>query len=149
METAAPSRKRGVVFAVVGVIALLAVAAFAFHALVIAPVDAGDDAFEREDFGAALDHYRSALRWSPNDAYTHYSMGWSHWALGDKPAAIAAFDIAVSLEPEDASYQFDRIQLLIDMERIDAARAAFETVRGIEGFDPDVLRALEESLPSG
>jgi tetratricopeptide (TPR) repeat protein len=56
-------------------------------------VGRGDDAFERADFGRALDYYARVLPLERSSVwrYALYKSGWAHRNLGDMEAAARAF----------------------------------------------------------
>lgn len=55
----------------------------------------GDLAGEQDDWQAALDHYRKAVRLRPEDSHLHYQLGLIHYQLGDVEATEAAFEEAI------------------------------------------------------
>jgi Flp pilus assembly protein TadD len=48
----------------------------------------------------ALEAYRDAARWSPEDALVHLGLARAYAALGEQTAAWAALGRALELEPE-------------------------------------------------
>jgi tetratricopeptide (TPR) repeat protein len=63
------------------------------------PYDAGVAAFEQEDWQGVLDHMSQALQARPWLDNAHNLMGYAYRKLGDYPAALAAYDKALTLNP--------------------------------------------------
>ena len=62
---------------------------------------AGDLAQSTKDFDGALKLIQLNLEFSPNDSYTYVSLGQVQLAKGDKTAAIASFQKAIDLDPDN------------------------------------------------
>ncbi len=74
---------------------------------------------------AAANAYGSALDWSPNLPDAWAGLGQAEHARGRLPEALAAFDRANELDPEDPWIRNNRGVTLRDMGRLDDAFAAF------------------------
>lgn len=73
------------------------------------------------------------------------TLGNAHHNAGDKAASLAAFERAIELQPDEAMVHRNRAGTLIDLGRLDAARAALDQARLLEPDAPR-LAQLEEQL---
>ncbi len=73
-------------------------------------------------------------------ASDYNTLGNAHDVAGDPAAALAAFERAVALQPDFAMWQRNRAGTLIDLGRLDEARAAIDQARALE---PDAARLAQ------
>ncbi len=145
-ESELPSGRRGVA-AAAAVSAAAFVAAFCFWSwFAVGPIDAGDEAWEREAYEEALGHYRHAAYWDPEDAYVQYSIGWALYQLDRHAEAETHFARTVELEPENAGYRLDHARVLIDLGQTTKAGAELEAARQRGLADSEEVARLEERL---
>lgn len=57
----------------------------------------------RDEPALALDYFERARQLRPGDAVIHRELGYHHYLAGDLPAAIEAYRIASTLDPDDPS----------------------------------------------
>jgi tetratricopeptide (TPR) repeat protein len=62
----------------------------------------GNSSYERGDFAAAADAYRTVLRYGIRDPRVHYNLGNAAFKLGRLGEAILQFERAARLDPTDA-----------------------------------------------
>ena len=59
----------------------------------------GNAAFQAEDFGRAIEHYRMALSFDADAPDIHYNLGLAYYRVGDYAAAVPAYQEALRLDP--------------------------------------------------
>lgn len=121
--------------------------AWLFHLTHIAPIDAGDAAWERGETTVARRHYERAAFWDPDDAYLHFSIGWCDYVLEDFEAAERSFARSIALDRGEGDFFFGHAQALIALGRKDAARRALAEARRLGYPEDEVDESLEEMEP--
>lgn len=102
----------------------------AFHRGVIA--------YGEERWDEAKQHFERVLQEDSEDSAALHYLALIADQQGDSVVALDYYDRALAIDPEDPELVLDRGTLLLDMGRVDEARAAFARV--IE-LDPDNARA--------
>lgn len=87
---------------------------------------AGVVAFEQEDWQGVLDHMSQALEARPWQDNAHNLMGFAYRKLGDYPAALEAYDKALSLNPYNRGALEYLGEAYLDLDRPDDARATLD-----------------------
>lgn len=64
----------------------------------------------------------------------------AHYAKGENPEALAAYDEAVALDPSRPAYHLGRARTLARLRRFDEAFAAYGEARHLAPDDPEILR---------
>lgn len=98
-------------------------------------VDDGRDAVERKDWPGAVAHLRRATAAAPDDADAWNLLGFALRKGGDFPAALAAYDRALTLAPQHKGALEYLGEAYLQLGRPDDARA--------------ILRRLEAACSSG
>ncbi len=78
-------------------------------------------------------------------ASDYNTLGNAHDDAGDKAASLAAFERAIALQPDFAMFHRNRASTLIELGRLDAARAALDQARALQPDAPR-LANLEAAL---
>ncbi len=79
---------------------------------------------------AALAAWQTAEQRWPNVALVWLGQGNSHYRLGETAAALAAFEQALALEPDQPAAAFNLAWLLLEQDEACAAAARLEPLRG-------------------
>jgi tetratricopeptide (TPR) repeat protein len=87
----------------------------------------GLHAFERKDYAAALELFRTVLRERPGFADIRHHAGLCLGFLGDPDAAIREIDLALEVNPAYVEAHVSRALLLQETGRYDEARQAFQS----------------------
>lgn len=90
------------------------------------PYGAGVAAFEREDWQGVLDHMSLAIAARPWQDNAYNLMGFAHRKLGDYPAALAAYDRALTLNPHNRGALEYLGEAYLELDRPDDAEATLE-----------------------
>ena len=95
----------------------------------------GNFLFNLKRYGEAIDIYRLALEDAPDDAVVRTDMGTAFYNLGRVDEAMANYERALESDPHNilALHNIAIAQL----EELDNVAAAKETIRRIEGIDPN------------
>ncbi len=86
-------------------------------------LSAGTRAFDAGNYAEARKAFEAVTKKNPNDAQAFYDLGMSCEKLGDKPAAEAAYKVAISVRPEFDTAAAALSSLMIDAGRVDEALA--------------------------
>lgn len=142
-ETTAPRGWRGVLTAAAVSLVVFGASVAVSDMPFNRALEEAEQAWERGEYEVALSAYRRAAYWDPEDAYTHYSIGWCLYVLDRLLEADVEFVRALELEPDNLGYRLDRARVLIELDRTREARAELENVRrgGYENTE-----ALEELM---
>jgi tetratricopeptide (TPR) repeat protein len=84
-------------------------------------LEAGDSAYEAEDYERAIAAYEQAIDVDPELAAAYNSRGRAYAELDEYKKAIADYDKAIELDPQDAQTYFQRATLLYDTGHPDEA----------------------------
>jgi tetratricopeptide (TPR) repeat protein len=90
------------------------------------PYAAGVAAFEQEDWQGVLDHMSEALEARPWQDNAHNLMGFAYRKLGDYPAALEAYDKALTLNPYNRGALEYLGEAYLELDRPDDARATLD-----------------------
>jgi len=90
------------------------------------PYGAGVAAFEREDWQGVLDHMGLAIEKRPWQDNAHNLMGFAYRKLGDYPAALAAYDRALTLNPHNRGALEYLGEAYLELDRPGDAKATLE-----------------------
>jgi tetratricopeptide (TPR) repeat protein len=90
------------------------------------PYAAGVAAFERQDWQGVLDHMSQALEARPWLDNAHNLMGFAHRKLGDYPAALEAYDKALTLNPYNRGALEYLGEAYLELDRPDDAKATLD-----------------------
>jgi tetratricopeptide (TPR) repeat protein len=94
------------------------------------PYAAGVAAFEQEDWQGVLDHMSAALEARPWLDNAHNLMGFAYRKLGDYPAALAAYDKALALNPYNRGALEYLGEAYLELDRPDAAKHTLDRLAG-------------------
>ena len=94
----------------------------------------GDDAFDREDYAAAVLAYTDAIALNPNSAEAYNDRGLAHYRLDDAAAALDDYNRALALRPDYPNALTNRAIALFD--RGDMQGVIADTTRAIQ-LDPE------------
>lgn len=92
----------------------------------------GTSAFERDDYGAALNDFRTVLEHYPNFADVRNKAGLCLALLGSPEAALGEFEHAIRVNPSYVEAHLNRAIVLNDLGRFPAAREAIATAWELE-----------------
>jgi len=90
------------------------------------PYGAGVAAFEREDWQGVLDHMSLAIEARPWQDNAYNLMGFAYRKLGDYPAALTAYDRALTLNPHNRGALEYLGEAYLELDRPDDAKATLE-----------------------
>ncbi len=110
------------------------------------PIEAGDEAWEREAYEEALKHYQRAAYWDPEDAYVQYSLGWAYYQLDGLSLSARHFARAVKLEPKIPGYRYDHARVLSDLGQLQSARFELVAAKKLGYPDNEALEAFLTEL---
>jgi tetratricopeptide (TPR) repeat protein len=94
------------------------------------PYAAGVAAFEREDWQGVLDHMSAALEVRPWQDNAHNLMGFAYRKLGDYPAALEAYDKALTLNPYNRGALEYLGEAYLELDRPDDAKQTLDRLAG-------------------
>jgi tetratricopeptide (TPR) repeat protein len=94
------------------------------------PYAAGVAAFEQEDWQGVLDHMSAALEARPWLDNAHNLMGFAYRKLGDYPAALAAYDKALALNPYNRGALEYLGEAYLELDRPDDAKQTLDRLAG-------------------
>jgi tetratricopeptide (TPR) repeat protein len=94
------------------------------------PYAAGVTAFEQEDWQGVLDHMSAALEARPWLDNAHNLMGFAYRKLGDYPAALAAYDKALALNPYNRGALEYLGEAYLELDRPDDAKQTLDRLAG-------------------
>ncbi|RMH18531.1 MAG: tetratricopeptide repeat protein [Gemmatimonadetes bacterium] len=95
----------------------------------------GIAAWERDDFEAAYEHFRSVLEEHPNFADVRNKAGLCLAMMGDVEGALEQFDYALSLNEAYAEAHLNRAIVLNEMGRFEEAKEAFKRASELDTRD--------------
>lgn len=81
---------------------------------------------QQQRFGLATQLLETAVTIDPGFAFAWANLGNARIALGDRDAALAAYDRTIAIEPGFAEVHFNRAKLLKELGRVDDALAGYE-----------------------
>jgi len=87
-------------------------------------------------------HYRKSVEIHPNNAVLLGCVGMAVERRGDRDAALALFDRAVDLAPENALVRYRRAKIHISMKKYDDAARDLETLRSSSPEESNVVFQL-------
>lgn len=90
------------------------------------PYGAGVAAFEREDWQGVLDHMALAIEARPWQDNAYNLMGFAYRKLGDYPAALTAYDRALTLNPYNRGALEYLGEAYLELGRPDDAKATLD-----------------------
>ena len=90
------------------------------------PYADGVSAFEQEDWQGVLEHMRQALELRPWQDNAHNLMGFAYRKLGDYPAALDAYDKALTLNPHNRGALEYLGEAYLELDRPDDAKATLD-----------------------
>jgi predicted O-linked N-acetylglucosamine transferase (SPINDLY family)/glycosyltransferase involved in cell wall biosynthesis len=85
-------------------------------------------ATERGQPKKAMQYLREAVAQKPRDGRPYFFLGKLYRQAGQLPNALACYDKAMSIDPENPAVRLNRANVLQSMDRLDEARAAYEAV---------------------
>ncbi|HEY9714392.1 MAG TPA: tetratricopeptide repeat protein, partial [Chroococcales cyanobacterium] len=112
---------------------------FARHALEELLSDRGQNYMEAKQYKKAAEDFETLLKDDPDDAVFQLYLGDCRVALGELPAALSAYNKAISLDPEGGSTYFARAHVYDLMHRPDLAGADRQMAQKL-GFTPKPKR---------
>jgi tetratricopeptide (TPR) repeat protein len=97
----------------------------------------GVEAFNREDYRAALDAFLEVAREDPDDPQVHLHLGSTYLALGDLESALRALERSLTLDPKGdrALTQLGRLHALAN--RLDEARDSLQKAIAVNPDFPE------------
>jgi tetratricopeptide (TPR) repeat protein len=101
----------------------------------------GDLASDRKDFEGAVRQYSKVVALSPDEDFPYAKRAHAQYSLKNFKAALADFDFALAIKPEDASHHYNRSCMLALLGRNDDALVS---LRAAIALDPR-LTALASS----
>lgn len=107
-------------------------------------IEQGVEDLKAGKYREALEIADMLLQTSPNSLGGHVLHGYAELGIGDKNAALADFDVAVTLEPKATEFQLQRCFVLYELHRLDEAIAS--CTRVIELDDKNVAAYDERAL---
>lgn len=102
----------------------------------------GDGEGAKEAFAQAYDHYEIVIEGSPPNAGLEQSAGRVAIAAGETDAALAHFRRAGDIDSADPSNPLLEANLLLQLKRLDEARAAIDRAVKLDGEEPYALATL-------
>ncbi len=112
------------------------------------PYAAGVAAFEQEDWQGVLDHMSTALEARPWLDNAHNLMGFAYRRLGDYPAALDAYDKALTLNPYNRGALEYLGEAYLELDRFDDAKGTLlrlaEACKLAGDGSDDALASCEE-----
>ena len=94
------------------------------------------------DYDRALDQFRIARKGLPNNADVEAAIAYIDWIKGDKRAAVAGLQRAVSLDPRSPDRTMYLAQAWEALGRYDRARASFNRALALAPDDPEIWSGL-------
>lgn len=102
----------------------------------------GDAAYRAKNYGEAVTIFEQYTERRPNNAWGHFMLGLSAWKAGDLPKAEAAFDAALTIDPNHFKSLVNLSRVLIDQRRFDDALVHLTHAGEVDASSVDVQRLL-------
>lgn len=102
----------------------------------------GNEYLKRGDFDTAQEHYRQALAINPRFSPIFHNLGHYYAGKKDLVAALAQYDMAVAANPRGFGARFARADILLRLDRTDAAMAEYQSMQSEAPVDLAVLNNI-------
>lgn len=112
------------------------------HGNVEALTERGHEYYENNEFGKALEVWRRGIAASPKSASLHNNCAAALFHLGRLDEAIAACNLALTVDPEYAVALMTRGEILLEQGNVKSARKDLEALRKLDEEMADELEGL-------
>ncbi len=86
----------------------------------------GNDYFQQNNFGAAVEAFQQALALDPNNPAYHANLGVSYYSMGRLDEAIQSYQAGLKMSPDDAELNYLLGAAYLQQSNLDGAATALE-----------------------
>jgi tetratricopeptide (TPR) repeat protein len=101
--------------------------------------DLGHASFEKADYRTAVDQYKQATQYAPNDHVIWSNLGSAYRRLNDRTNALAAYNRSLSIETQYEPARYWRAIVYFDEQNYDKAIVDFDKVIRSQQYGKDAL----------
>jgi tetratricopeptide (TPR) repeat protein len=102
----------------------------------------GEAAFQARNYKEATAIFEAYVNRKPTNGWGHYMLGLSAWKSGDFPKAEAAFEQALTVDPEHVKSLVNSARLFLDQQRQDDAIERLTRAAQVDPESAEVQRLL-------